>query len=321
MKDFLLKIACFLTGHNYSLVKHSSENSVRAVKKYFSALLIIILVWAFIGYSFTQRYLHGDVLTSVIGALVMCFLIIQIERQIMLTRSVSAWATGFRIFIGIIMAIIGSFILDQIMFKDDIEKHKAENIQLWVKEASKIKREDLDVQIGNLEKSIDKKEQEKAVILQEVTLKPTISSPSSSTIYSKDTSGRMVESGRTVVSSSLPNPKMELIPQVDQQISDLRKIKVEKENEILNIQKLTEQDLLAKVGFLDELKMMHNILASSFIGLFVWILFFLFFLAIELFVLVSKLTDAENDYDRLVDHQMGVRFEMLGGLKKETSQD
>src|SRR5690554_4124175 len=144
MSDLLLKLACFLTGHNYKLVKQSSEHSIKAVKKYLSALLIIILVWAFIGYIFTQRYLHGDVLASVIGACIMVFLVIQIERQIILTRSVSAWAKAFRIFIGIIMAIIGSFILDQIMFKDDIEKHKAENIQIWVKEASKIKREDLD---------------------------------------------------------------------------------------------------------------------------------------------------------------------------------
>src|SRR5690554_4032324 len=277
MKDPLLKIACFLTGHNYKLVKHSSESSTKTVKKYFSALLIIILVWAFIGFSFTQRYLHGDMLASVLGAIVMIFLIIQIERQIILTRSPTILAKTFRIVIGIIMAIIGSFILDQIMFKDDIEKHKAENIQMWVKEASKVKREDLDIQIENLNKSIDIKESEKNAILNEVTLKPTISTPSSSINYSKDSlSGKMIESGRTLMNTSLPNPKMELIPQIDKQIRDLRIAKLEKENEILNIQKLTEVELLGKVGFLDELKMMYNILLSSPIGLFVWILFFLF---------------------------------------------
>lgn len=317
MKDALLKIACFLTGHNYKLVKHSSESSTKTVKKYFSALLIIILVWAFIGFSFTQRYLHGDVLASLTGAVVMIFLIIQIERQIILTRSPTILAKAFRIVIGVIMAIIGSFILDQIMFKDDIEKHKAENIQIWVKEASKVKREDLDIQIGNLNKSIDTKEGEKNTILNEVTLKPTISTPSSSINYSKDSlSGKMVESGRTIVNTSLPNPKMELIPLIDKQISDLRVAKLEKENEILNIQKLTEVELLGKVGFLDELKMMYDILLSSSIGLFVWILFFLFFATIELFVLVNKITDKENDYDKLIDHQMAVRLEMLEKLKK-----
>ncbi len=318
MKDALLKLACFLTGHNYKLVKHSSESSVKTVKKYFSALLIIILVWAFIGYTFTQRYLHGDLFESVIGAVVMIFLIIQIERQIILTRSPTVLAKAFRIVIGVIMAIIGSFILDQIMFKDDIEKHKAENIQIWVKEASKIKREDLDIQIDNLNKSIETKEQEKNTIVSEVTIKPTISTPSSSINYLKDSiSGEMVESGRTVVSNSVPNPKMELIPQIDKQISDLRAIKLEKENEILNIQKLTEAELLGKVGFLDELKMMYDILLSSPIGLFVWILFFLFFATIELFVLVNKITDKENDYDKLVDHQMGVRLDMLDRLKND----
>lgn len=316
MTDNLLKIACFLTGHNYKLVIQSSENSIKAVKKYFSALLIIMLVWAFIGYSFTQRYLHGDVFASAIGAFIMVFLIVQIERQIILTRTVSPWAKAFRIFIGIIMAVIGSFILDQIMFKDDIEKHKAENIQIWVKDASKIKREDLDIQIANLDKSISTKEHDKNVIINEVTTRPTISTPSSSTTYSKDTlSGKMIESGRTIVSTSVPNPKMELIPQLEKQISDLRSMKLEKENEILNIQKLTEQELMGKVGFLDELKMMYEILASSPIGLFVWILFFLFFVTIELFVLVNKISDKENDYDKLIDHQMSIRYMMLDRLR------
>lgn len=316
MADLLLKLACFLTGHNYKLIKQSSENSVKAVKKYFSALLIIVLVWAFIGYTFTQRYLHGDIFASVIGACVMIFLIIQIERQIILSRSVSVWAKSFRIFIGIIMAIIGSFILDQIMFQDDIEKHKAQNIQTWVKEASKVKREDLDAQIANLDQSIITKEQEKNLLLNEVTSRPTISTPSSSISYSKDTlSGKMIESGRTVVNTSVPNPKMELIPQIDKQVSELRAIKLEKENEILNIQKLTEPELMGKVGFLDELKMMYEILQSSPIALFVWLLFFLFFVTIELFVLVNKITDKENDYDKLVDHQMQIRFTMLDALK------
>ncbi len=321
MQNLLLKLACFLTGHNYKLVKQSSEHSVKAVKKYLSALFIIILVWAFIGYTFTQRYLHGNVFAAVAGACIMIFLIVQIERQIILTRTVSAWAKAFRIFIGIIMAVIGSFILDQIMFKDDIEKHKAENVQVWVKEASKIKREDLDNQIARLDQSISTKEQEKNALVSEVTSRPTISTPSSSTSYSKDSlSGKMIESGRTVVNTSLPNPKMDLIPQIDKQISELRAVKLEKENEILNIQKLTEQDLMGKVGFLDELKMMYEILLSSPIALFVWILFFLFFVSIELFVLVNKITDKENDYDKLLDHQMQMRYKMLDSLKDVYSE-
>jgi len=40
-----------------------------------------------------------------------------------------------------------------------------------------------------------------------------------------------------------------------------------------------------------------------------------FFLALELFILIMKLSDKESDYDKLVDHQMDVRIQMLQRLK------
>ena len=43
-------------------------------------------------------------------------------------------------------------------------------------------------------------------------------------------------------------------------------------------------------------------------------LWFIFFLAIELFVLVSKYGDTENDYDKVIQHQKDVRIRALDAL-------
>ncbi|MHB9142466.1 MAG: DUF4407 domain-containing protein, partial [Paludibacter sp.] len=64
MKDIWIKFGCFLTGHNYAIIKNSSEASAKTVKKYLSALLIISTIWGFIGFAFTHRYLHGNALVS-----------------------------------------------------------------------------------------------------------------------------------------------------------------------------------------------------------------------------------------------------------------
>jgi len=317
MKDLWIKFGCFLTGHNYTIIKNLSEASAKTVKKYLSALLIISTLWGFIGFAFTQRYLHGNTLVSSIGAAVMIFIIIQIERQIILSLRKNYYALIFRALIGIIMAIIGSVILDQIIFKEDVEKEKISNIQTEVNKLMPEKTLELSNQILQLDNEITKKENERSALILEITKKPMISAPTSTGEYKRDSlTKKLVLVGKTVTIQNTINPKTDLIPQLDVILKNLREQKVKKENDKLNIQQLLEESIKSKVGFLDELKTLFSILLSSPIALFIWILLFLFFLMIELFIIVNKFGDAENDYDKTILHQMDVRIKMLDKLSE-----
>lgn len=320
MKDFWIKFACFLTGHNYELVKSSSEATTKSVKKYFSAMLIITTLWAFIGYSFTQRYLHGNTITSVLGAIIMVVMVIQIERQIILTIEKKTSAFVFRVLIGIIMAVIGSVILDQVIFKDDIEKFKLNKLQIEVNKLMPIKTQELSKQIQDLDNAILSLETQRADLNTEVSLNPTIPIPSSTTQYERDSTGKLISTTKISSSASIPNPKADLIPQIDSQIKILREQKSKKENEKLNVQSLLEKELQSKVGFLDELKNLFEILFSSKIAFMVWILLFLFFLSIEFFILISKSGENQNDYDKTIIHQMEIRKKMLDEIIRNRYQ-
>ncbi len=322
MRDLWLKTGCFITGHNYAIVKNSSEASAKAVKKYLSAILIIATLWGFIGFAFTKRYLHGSTLVAVIGAIVMIIIIIQIERQIILSVGKNKLAFAFRVLIGIVMAIIGSVILDQVMFKEDVEKHKIESVQLKVNEILPIKTRELTMQINQLDSAIKAKETERALILADYNKNPMISAPTVTGRFEKDsTSGKMVEIGREITTSSIQNPKAELIVQLDAQLKAFQEQKTKKENEKLNMQQVLEDDLNAKVGFLDELTILFSsVLLSSGIALTIWILLFFFFLSIELFVLVNKYGDTANDYDKTIIHQMAVRIQMLENMQEKQGQ-
>lgn len=319
MRDLWLKTGCFITGHNYAIIKNSSEASAKAVKKYLSAILIIATLWGFIGFAFTKRYLHGSTLVAVIGAIVMIIIIIQIERQIILSVGKNKLAFAFRVLIGIVMAIIGSVILDQVMFKEDVEKHKIQNVQLKVNEILPIKTRELTMQINQLDSAIKAKETERALILADYNKNPMISAPTVTGRYEKDTtSGKMIEVGREITTSSIQNPKAELIVQLDAQLKAFQEQKTKKENEKLNMQQVLEADLNSKVGFLDELTILFSsVLLSSGIALTIWILLFFFFLSIELFVLVNKYGDTANDYDKTIIHQMAVRIQMLENMQEK----
>ncbi|HET6559798.1 MAG TPA: DUF4407 domain-containing protein [Prolixibacteraceae bacterium] len=315
MNDLWVRFGCFMTGYNYSIVRNSSEASVKAVKKYLSALLIVCTLWGFVGYAFTQRYLHGNWYVSLIGALIMVLMVIQIERQIILSIGRNRMAYTFRILIGIVMAVLGSVILDQIIFKDDVEKLQISNIQEEVNRLLPVKTKELTMQIQQLDSSISSKEQERAKIIDEISKKPMIYSPTTTNLYRRDTiSGQLKLTNKTVTGSSIPNPKAEMIPSIDAQIKYLVEQRTLKETGMLNIRDVLEKDLRSKTGFLDELKVLFTILFNSGIAFTMWALIFLFFLAIELFVLVNKFGDSKNDYDKTIVHQMEMRMKMLEKL-------
>ncbi|MCJ7820188.1 MAG: DUF4407 domain-containing protein [Bacteroidales bacterium] len=321
MKDLWLKIGCFLTGYKYSIIKESSETSARTVTKYLSAMLIISIIWGFIGYNFSSRYLHTDFIGSTVVSLVMVIIIIQVERKIILSSGKHKMVIFFRVLIGIVMALIGSVIMDQIMFREDVEKQKINNIQEEVNVVLPKKTKELDMQISQLDSAIFIKEAERSAIIDEITRRPFVKSTTTETKHIPlQVNGINGERRDTVVKrtdytlTDVSNPKGELLPEIEKQISMLREQKSVKENSKINIRQELEQELSSKTGFLDELKVLFEILLTSRIALAVWILFFAFFLTNELFVLVNKFGEKENDYDRIISHQMDVRLKMLDRL-------
>jgi hypothetical protein len=321
MKDLWLKTGCYITGHNYGIIKNSSELSAKTVRKYLSAILIVSILWGFIGYSFAHRYLHAGLTGSIVAAIVMIVIVIQIERQIILSVGRNKLVPLFRILIGMVMAVIGSVIIDQIIFKEDVEKVRIGNIQTEVNNILPVKTKELDLQIKQIDSAIAIKEAERAAIIDEISIRPFIKSTSSEIrhfqLQQNGNDGHLrdtIVSRRDVALNDIANPKAGLLPGIADQITQLRKQKSEKENSKINIRQELETELSSKTGFLDELKVLFSILLSSPIALVVWIMFFIFLLSIEVFVLVNKFGDEKNDYDSVIIHQRDVRLKMLEKL-------
>lgn len=320
MKDMWLKLGCYITGYNYTIIKNSSEASAKTVKKYLSAILIVGILWGFIGYSFAQRYLHTSIAASVIVALIMIVIVIQIERQIILSVGKNSLVPLFRVLIGIVMAVIGSVIIDQIIFREDVEKARISNVQTEVNLILPAKTRELDSQIHQLDSAITLKEGERMAIIDEITKKPFIKSATSETRHFQMQRNSSGQTRDTLVKrtdyalTDVANPKAKLLPDIEEQIGQLRAQKSEKENNKINIREQLETDLSTKTGFLDELKVLFSILLSSWIALVVWCMFFLFLMSLELLVLVNKFGEDKTDYDTIILHQKETRIKMVEKL-------
>lgn len=328
MKNWWIKFGCFLTGYNYNIVRNSSEITAKAVKRYTSALMIVCILWSFIGYSFTNRYVHGGIWGSIIGAIIFVIIVIQIERQIILSINPTKWLYFARGAIAVMMAIIGAIIIDQIIFKEDIDLEKITFIEVRVKKALIPKTEELRFQIASLDTAIIKKEFERANLIVAIEKAPTTIIYSTQTSIKSEKSTRIDPiTGNTITaeksmpvsvttSSNVANPKISLIAPLEETINSLRVQKSEKETTKLNIRPKLEKEISAKVGFLDELQVMYSLITGSGVALGIWLIWFFFLLGLEMLVLISKVNEKENDYEKTVKHHMILQMKKLDLFEK-----
>lgn len=327
MRNWWIKFGCFLTGYNYRIVHASSEMAAKAVKRYTSSMLIVCILWAFVGYTFTHRYLEGTVVESIVGAVIAMVIIVQIERQIILTMTPNIGLYIFRGLLALLMALIGAVIIDQIILKQDIELEKISYIGKRVDSLLPSKTQVLKDQILALDTTIQSKENERESYIADVARMPLIKNITTQTqsipvtTTQRDSLGIIsssvhLKAATSVLVSNSANPKQALIGPLDKEIMDLRNQKNLKDNLLLNIRPNLEKEVGSKVGFLDELKVMYELISHSGVALGFWLLWLCFLLFIEMLVLSSKLGDKGNDYDKTVLHHMNLQIKKLDILEK-----
>lgn len=314
MKNKWLQIGCFLTGYNYDILMGCSEVPRKDVKRYTSALIIISIIWFFVGFSFSSRYLGANILQSFFTAIVSVIIIIQVERQIILSVHQNKQLYRVRTGIAITMALIGSLIIDQIIFKADIDQEKILVLKDKVDKVYPGRSEEIKSQINELDSTIIIKENIQAKLRAEVIKNPTIivvnseSKPIAINSIKKDENGNdisvtQVENYKSVQRSNIANPSILELAKLDTVLNKLRISKSIKEESLLKLRPAVELEIQSHIGFIDELNVMISILLNSPVGFVVWVIWFLFFLGLELFILYSKKNEVESDYHALIKHQ------------------
>jgi hypothetical protein len=328
MSNLWIRFGCFLTGYNYKILRGCSEVAIKSVKKYTAAMIIVCILWFFIGFTFAQRYLVSNVAGCVMSGIISMIIIVQVEKQIILSINPGWLLLVFRTCLAVIMSILGAVIIDQILLKKDIELEKVSYITRRVDQILPVKTTELRNQIAALDTTINSKEVEKQRYIEDCTRHPTISIVTTQTQTTLVPQKVVGASGRdstvytripttTITKNPIPNPKMALTAPLDSVIGAMRQQKAYKENELLHIRPALENEIKEKTGFLDELKVMVQLISSSYVALGFWLLWIFFFLFIEMLVLFSKLGDKASDYEKAVLHHMHLQIWRLDAFARE----
>ena len=122
----MLHFSCLVTGDDYQMVKKETPASKKKIVSLVSALFIPVTMWIINVVLVALQVLESSLTAAILSGLIAGMLIFFIERNIIMSNG-SKVIMAFRIFLGLIIALLGSLAFDEIIFKNDIDQKLAKN--------------------------------------------------------------------------------------------------------------------------------------------------------------------------------------------------
>ena len=313
----LSNIGCFLIGWNKNILKECGEASYRQFRKLLSAICIMMVLWGTIGYCFADRYINIEsCLLKICVALAFMFIVLCVERVIILTVGKARMMSFMSVLLALCMAILGSCIFDQIIFRNDIQQaiqeHREDIIKVTITKRLSI----YDSDIQRITHEMDSLSKATIILGEELQKRPTIQGTNVNTqeqVVGVDENGRpkkvKVQSVNTV---TMANPLAEQLKANNDQIQiyshQLEQLRQDKKD---IAQKTTEEVSQRAPGFIEELEATLKVVSQSWISLAFYVILFCFLTFLELFVLTIKMGENKCDYELIVEHQLSLKKNLM----------
>ena len=313
----LSNIGCFLIGWNKNILKECGEASYRQFRKLLSAICIMMVLWGTIGYCFADRYINIEsCLLKICVALAFMFIVLCVERVIILTVGKARMMSFMRVLLALCMAILGSCIFDQIIFRNDIQQAIQEHREDIIKATITKRLSIYDGDIQRITHEMDSLSKATIVLGEELQKRPTIQGTNVNTqeqVVGVDENGRpkkvKVQSVNTV---TMANPLAEQLKANNDQIqiysNQLEQLRQDKKD---IAQKTTEEVSQRAPGFIEELEATLKVVSQSWISLAFYVILFCFLTFLELFVLTIKMGENKCDYELIVEHQLSLKKNLM----------
>ncbi len=310
-------IGCFLIGWNNNILSECGEASQRQFRKLLSAICIMMLMWGTIGYCFADRYINIEsCILKLCVSLAFMLIILCVERVIILNVGKARMMAVMRFSMAICMAILGSCIFDQMIFRNDIQQTIQENREDVIKETILKRMSIYENDEKRISCEIDSLNKETIALGEELMKRPTIKSVNVSSqeqVVGVDENGKpKKEVIRNTQVVNIPNPLAEQLKSDNSQIeiyqNQLEQLRQDKKD---IAEKVTIEVSERPLGFIEELEATLSVVSNSWISLAFYIVLFLFLTFMELFVLTIKMGENKCDYELIVENQLNLKKNLM----------
>ena len=313
----LRNIGCILIGWNKDILKECGEASYRQFRKLISAICIMMVMWGTIGYCFADRYINIESCAlKVCVSLEFMFIVLCVERVIILTVGKARLMSAMRVMLALCMAVLGSCIIDQIIFSNDIQQTINERREDVIQETTFKRLAVFDSDIQRITHDMDSLSKATIKLGEELAKNPTIKSvnvtTTEQTIGVDENGNAKKVKNRSTDIVNIPNPLTGQLNANNEQIqlyqNQLEQLRQDKK-EIAG--KVTEEIHSRPVGFIEELEATLIVVSNSWVSLAFYVILFCFLTFLELFVLTIKMGENKCDYELVVEHQLSLKKNLM----------
>ncbi|MEX6689772.1 DUF4407 domain-containing protein [Danxiaibacter flavus] len=131
----MLRFYCFLTGDNYLMIAKDTPKSQQKVKILGNALLVPVIIWTVSSFLLARQVLATSISAAIITSICCTILISLIERIILMSKNNSKTAL-LSFFLGGCIALMGSLVIEQIVFAEDIDYMLQKNREKYAKQVA-----------------------------------------------------------------------------------------------------------------------------------------------------------------------------------------
>lgn len=313
----LRNIGCFLIGWDKKILSECGEASFRQYRKLLSAISIMMVLWGTIGYCFADRYINIESCAlKLCVALAFMFIVLCVERVIILTVGKARLMSVMRVLLALCMALLGSCIFDQIIFRNDIQQaiqeHREDVIGTTITKRLAI----YDSDIQRITQEMDSLSKATIALNEELQKRPVIKGTNVSTqeqVVGVDENGKPQKvRTQTINTVTLANPLAEQLKANNDQIQiysgQLEQLRLDKKEVA---EKVREEMSQRAPGFIEELEATLKVVSQSKVSLAFYIVLFCFLTFLELFVLTIKMGENKCDYELIVENQLSLKKNLM----------
>ena len=312
----LSDMGCLLIGWNKDILKECGEASHRQYRKLLSALCIMMLLWGTIGYCFADRYVNIEsTIFKIVVSITFMFIILCVERVIILTVGKARLMTAMRVMLALCMAFLGACIFDQIIFRNDIQQAIQEHREDVIKETITKRLSIYESDIQRITHDMDSLSKATIALGEELQKRPTIKGTNVTSqeqvVMGEDGTPKKIRT-QSVNTVTMANPLAEQLRANNEQIqiysNQLEQLRQDKKD----IAQTTTAEVSQRVpGFIEELEATLKVVSKSPVSLVFYIVLFCFLTFLELFVLTIKMGDCKCDYDLIVENQLKLKQNLM----------
>ena len=313
----LRNIGCFLIGWDKNILSECGEASFRQYRKLLSAISIMMVLWGTIGYCFADRYINIEsCVLKICVAIAFMFIVLCVERVIILTVGKARLMSVMRVLLALCMALLGSCIFDQIIFRNDIQQAIQEHREDVIGNTITKRLAIYDGDIQRITQEMDSLSKATIALNEELQKRPVIKGTNVSTqeqVVGVDENGKPQKvRTQTVNTVTLANPLAEQLKANNDQIQiysgQLEQLRLDKKEVA---EKVREEMSQRAPGFIEELEATLKVVSQSKVSLAFYIVLFCFLTFLELFVLTIKMGENKCDYELIVENQLSLKKNLM----------